>query len=144
MHEIKIYLSGPMYLGEEQARVWRNELKKLVKQFDINSHYFFYDPCKRFYDDKVFLNNNSSWIVKMDKFEIEASHIVVVNACRKAWGTPMEQYIAYSTGKFVIAFSDQVLPSIWAKEHCHVMLRSVEEVADFLKNKLDDFVRVII
>jgi nucleoside 2-deoxyribosyltransferase len=129
---INVYLSGPMYLGEAQAKGWREYLKLTVKEKSLNKRYFFYDPCSRFYDDKTFLQQNASWIVKLDKMEIEKSHIVVVNACEKAWGTPMEQYIAYSTGKFVIAFSDDEHPSIWAKEHCHVFLKNVDEVAEFL------------
>jgi nucleoside 2-deoxyribosyltransferase len=133
---IKVYLSGPMYLGKEQAITWRNEFKEIINseirrrmRFNLAGtgfiqpfHITFFDPCTRFYDDKEYLYNNSGWIVKIDKMEIEKSDVVVVNANDPGWGTPMEQYIAYTTGKFVIAFSNCEFPSIWVKEHSHILV----------------------
>jgi len=138
---IKVYLSGPMYLGKEQATKWRDEVKEILLSCNCNEPtYKIYDPCIRFFDDKNFLGQNGSWIVKIDKMEIADSDVVIVNATEPGWGTPMEQYIAYSTGKFVIAFDDKDHASIWTKAHCHVYVESPRLAAKWLCEHSDQLI----
>lgn len=70
----------------------------------------------------------------MDKMEIAKSDVLIVNATNPGWGTPMEQYIAWESGKMIICFSDCDYPSIWAKAHCHKMCRTHIEAAEYLCN----------
>lgn len=165
--EITLYLSGPMYKTKEESTKWRNEIKKHLwewenyiyrkhikesDQFGVDLsflrkddiHFNVLDPCDRWFNTREEANANSSWIVKIDKMEIVKSDILIVNACDNAYGTPMEQFWAYEIlGKFVIAFCDKEFPSIWAKEHCHVMLKSHFEAAEWLCNHSTDIARTL-
>ena len=139
MHQdiLNVYLSGPMYLGKEQATEWRNEFKDIIAASGLCIRCI--DPCNRFYDDKNELLANGSWVVKIDKMEIANSHIVVVNATEPGWGTPMEQYIAWETGKFVVAFDDKPFSSIWTKAHSHVLLDSHILAANWICKNISQF-----
>jgi nucleoside 2-deoxyribosyltransferase len=151
--EITVYLSGPMYKSKEESTKWRNEVKAYIKNWlceqcsctfgysgvppprVFNCDYVGFnvlDPCDRWFNTREEANENSSWVVKIDKMEIAKSDVLIVNACDNAYGTPMEQYMAYEAGKFVIAFCDKEFPSIWAKEHCHIMAKSHIEAAEWL------------
>jgi len=173
MCEIIVYLSGPMSGTKEESTGWRNEIKEYLRvrkdkeisnRVDVmrvakmgNPNYAFspyyltegivdfnvLDPCNRWFDDKKFLAENSSWVVKIDKMEIAKANVLIVNANENAWGTPMEQIKAWDTGKFVIAFCDKEFPSIWAKEHCHVMVKDHLEAAEWLYNHAIDIWRTL-
>lgn len=135
---VNLYLSGPMYLGKDQATGWRDEVKKVlldwthqpgnghVVQFNIQ------DPCDRWYEKGPMLTMMGGYVVQMDKMEIAKSHVVLVNATDPGWGTPMEQYIAFTTGKMVISFSECEFPSIWAIAHSHKMFGSHIQATAFI------------
>jgi len=135
---VSVYLSGPMYLGLEQATGWRNEVKTILNEWVTqpgNGHIVQFnvqDPCDRWYEKGDPLTKVGGYVVQMDKMEIAKSHVVLVNATDPGWGTPMEQYIAYTTGKMVIAFSACVYPSIWAREHSHQMFYGHKEATYFI------------
>lgn len=150
MRKITVYLSGPMYLGMEQAKKWRNDVIHILishtKPIPIPSwntslgaecltkgYYFdILNPCNRWLEKGGELENEGSFVVQMDKMEIAKSDVLIVNATNPGWGTPIEQYIGWSTGKLIIAFSDCDFPSIWAKAHCHKMCRNHIEAANYL------------
>lgn len=121
-----MYLSGPMYKTYNEATRWRNEFTDHILTWASRNNgvvgFQVLDPCVRWYDNKENLDRDSAWVVKMDKEEIAASDVVVVNGTDPGWGTPMEQYLAYISGKMVIAFANREYPSIWTKEHSHVLL----------------------
>jgi len=146
---VNLYLSGPMYLGKEQATGWRDEVKAIlsdwtnqpgngqVVQFNIQ------DPCDRWYDKGPELTIAGRYVVQMDKMEIAKSHIVLVNASDPAWGTPMEQYIAFTTGKMVIAFSTCLSPPIWAIAHSHQLFYDHKEAARFICSIAKNLAKVV-
>lgn len=135
---VKIYLSGPMYMGLEQASTWRAEFASYLDDAELNSVYFdILDPCSRFYENKRFLTENGSWIVKIDKMEIKKADVIIVNATHPGWGTPMEHYIAYELGKFVIAFDEKEYSSIWTIAHSHVIVKDHIEAAKWLIHNID-------
>lgn len=149
---ITIYLSGPMSGTKEESTKWRNEIKEYIKNWRENfvsdreiASFNILDPCTRWFDDKDFLWDNSSWIVKLDEMEIEKADVLIVNAGKNAnaWGTPMEQKSAWDNGKFIIAFCDSGRPSIWAKEHCHVLVHDHIDAAEWLCNHSVDIERTI-
>ena len=141
---VKIYLSGPMYMGEEQATLWREEFVRYLDGADIDNVFFdILDPCSRFYDDKKFLTENGSWIVKVDKMEIEKADIVIVNATHPGWGTPMEHYIAYESGKFIIAFDEKEFSSIWTTAHSHVIVKDHIQAAEWLTQHIEQLAGAI-
>jgi hypothetical protein len=143
-----------MYLGKEQATGWRDEVKHVIlnwsrreyQQGVLNSSFFNFnvlDPCNRWYDKGVQLDDVGGYVVQMDKMEIAKSDVVIVNATNPGWGTPMEQYIAWMTGKMVLAFSDCEYPSIWAKVHSNQFFRTHIEAAEFLCSIAHNIARVI-
>jgi nucleoside 2-deoxyribosyltransferase len=138
----KVYLSGPMYLGRDQATAWRDEFKEFLDKFPYSNFDVMFeciDPCARFFENKRVLLDNAAWIVKIDKMEIANSDIVVVNASDPGWGTPMEHYIAWDSGKFVIAFDNKQFSSIWTKAHSHVVVDSHMDAARWLCKHASEF-----
>lgn len=147
MREINVYLSGPMYKTREESVTWRNEVKKILNNYTEHGlrvkRFNVLDPCDRWFDDKEQLDKDSGWVVKIDKMEIARADVLIVNANEPGWGTPMEQYLAYESGKFIIAFCDKELPSIWAKEHCHIMLTNHVEAAMWLCMHSSDIAKTL-
>ncbi len=146
---INLYLSGPMYLGKDQATQWRDEVKDRLfrwqqlkgdfERFRFNVQ----DPCDRWYDKGTQLNDVGGFVVQMDKMEIAKSHVVLVNATNPGWGTPMEQYIAFTSGKMVIAFSDCEYPSIWAVAHSHKFFKNHVDATDFICHIATNLAKVV-
>lgn len=137
---ITVYLSGPMYLGKEQAFVWRNEVIKYIdfwsdfwsREFSDRPNFKIFNPCDRWLEKGGELEAEGPFVVQVDKCEVAASDVLIVNASNPGWGTPMEQYIGWSTGKMIICFADCDFPSIWARAHCHKMCRTHIEAAEWL------------
>lgn len=161
---ITVYLSGPMYLGREQAVGWRDEVKQVFNKWlyseteqpfgysgsskpkVLNSNFFDFkvlDPCNRWYDKGNSLDGVGGYVVQMDKMEIAKSDVVIVNATNPGWGTPMEQYLAWKDGKMVLAFSECEFPSIWSKAHCHQFFKNHIETAEFLCSIAKNIARVV-
>lgn len=139
MKLITCYLSGPMYLGKEQATGWREEVKGLLISWERRPagrlvRFNVIDPCNRWLDNGGPLEDEGRFVVQMDKMEIAKSNVLLVNATNPGWGTPMEQYIAWESGKMIIAFCDCDYPSIWATVHSHKMCRTHIEAAEYLCN----------
>lgn len=146
---VNLYLSGPMYLGKEQATGWRNEVKTILNDWTHqpgNGHvvqFNFQDPCDRWYKKGPALTMMGGYVVQMDKMEIAKSHVVLVNATDPGWGTPMEQYIAFTTGKMVISFSECEFPSIWAIAHSHKMFGSRIQATTFICDIAKNLAKVV-
>jgi len=136
------------YRVDAQRKI-RSELGEFGTNFPIDFltkdlvHFNVLDPCDRWFNTREEANANSAWIVKIDKMEVAKANVLIVNASDNGWGTPMEQYMAYESGKFVIAFCDKEFPSIWAKEHSHVMVKGHIEAAEWLCNHALDIERTI-
>lgn len=146
---INLYLSGPMYVTKEQATGWRNEVKSIINDWTLQSsnghvaQFNIQDPCDRWYDDKKLLLDEGSFVVQIDKKEIAKSHVVLVNATDPGWGTPMEQYIAFNSGKIVIAFMNREYPSIWVKEHCHAFFKDHKYAAHYICRMAKNITKVV-
>lgn len=94
----KIYLCGPINgCTDAEATNWRNA----VKLYYDNA----IDPMKRDYRGKELTNYRE--IVDLDKRDIRACDIVVVNYDKPSVGTSMEVFYAWTLGKPII---------VWCKE----------------------------
>jgi hypothetical protein len=133
---ITVYLSGPMYLGKEQATGWRDEIINYINfwscLFPGRPNFRVLNPCDRWLEKGGELEAEGAFVVQMDKMEMAKADVFIVNATNPGWGTPIEQYIGWSTGKMIICFSDCDFPSIWAWAHCHKMCRTHIEAAEWL------------
>lgn len=139
---ITVYLSGPMYLGKDQAVGWRDEVITYLNRYVnpdpfmpaplLDFRFNILNPCNRWLEKGGELEAEGPFVVQMDKMEMARSDVFIVNATNPGWGTPMEQYIGWSSGKMIICFSDCDFPSIWAKAHSHKMCRTHIEAAKWL------------
>jgi hypothetical protein len=147
--EISVYLSGPMYGTYEESTSWRIDVKNALYEAEKNQgtrflwnnkeeifkfHYNILDPCTRWFDSKKYLDDNASWIVQLDKMEINKANVIIVNASDHGWGTPQEQYLAYEyDNKMIITFiGNREYPPIWAKQHSHVVTKTHLDAAEWL------------
>ncbi len=146
---ITVYLSGPMYLGREQATGWRDEVKEQILKWQQSTanrsyvHFNVLDPCARWHEKGPALDDVGRYVIQMDKMEIVKSDVIIVNATNPGWGTPMEQYLAWEAGKMILAFSDCEFPSIWAKYHSHQFFKTHVETVDFLCSVAHQIARVV-
>jgi nucleoside 2-deoxyribosyltransferase len=126
-----IYLSGPImdeHLGE--ARAWREEAKKLLK-----NDFKLLDPMRRKFVDRQVDSANE--IVEFDLQDVRDADIVLVNYNKASIGTSMEVfYAAYNQGKFVVAFSPFEFQncSPWMVRFSTKILHSLEEACEYIKN----------
>ena len=107
--EKNIYLAGAMevYSGTDKAKVWRNEVKKLFKEYDYNFNiispvdFYDYNSCNHKTDYEVF---------KFDLRLVAQSNILLINLndIRKSIGTCVECYEAYKNNIPVIGFINEV------------------------------------
>jgi nucleoside 2-deoxyribosyltransferase len=127
-----IYLCGPILARTtEQANEWRNKATKQLKKFTI------LNPMRRQFSDKDKLGINE--IVQMDKEDVKNSDIILVNYnCARQettlCGTSMEIHLAYSLGKYIVAFTD--LPedkwSPWMIYHSTRICKSFDEAIQYI------------
>jgi hypothetical protein len=128
-----------MYLGKEQAFKWRDEVeyRLIAWNNDVgrpleNVQIVTLNPCNRWIEKGGPFEAEGPFVVQMDKLEMAKSDVFIVNATNPGWGTPMEQYIGYTSGKMIICFSDCDFPSPWAKVHSHKMCRTHIEATKYL------------
>jgi len=138
-----------MYLGKEQATGWRDEVKHqfLAWQSRYGAtnllRFNIMDPCARWYEKGPELESVGSYVVQMDKMEIAKADVLLVNATDPGWGTPMEQYIAFTSGKMVVAFSECEWPSIWAIAHSHRMFKNHADAVSFICSIANNLAKVV-
>ena len=129
----KIYLCGPILSrSTEEANEWRQKaIKALSATFEM------LDPMRRQFSDKDLLGVNE--IVQMDKKDVEAADILLVNYnCARQEttlaGTAMEIFYANQLGKYVVAFSDLPIEkrSPWMIFYCTRICNSLDEAINYI------------
>ena len=139
----KVYLAGPILSRTtEEANEWRqNSISEL--EYDNNdpdkpTHIKCLDPMRRQFSDEDMLGVNE--IVQMDKDDVKDADIILVNynVARQETtlvGTSMEIHLAYTLGKYIVAFTD--LPknkwSPWMIYHTTRICKSQEEAHQYIK-----------
>ena len=146
MINTKIYLCGGIKdLSDEEATEWRNiaidelenrprEFKKGLKNTSCVRQFKCLDPMRRNFRDDEFQSQNE--IVQLDKADIIAADILLVNATKPSWGTAMEILFAFEKHKIVVVFSggNYVDVSPWVAFHSTRVCRTMEEAIDYIKD----------
>lgn len=146
-----------MHKTWEDSTRWRNDVSSFLNDWSWSSplnrqlsNEFFvkfkiFNPCDRWFNDRkeLYTLDRYRWVIKIDKMEIEKSDVVIVNANDNGWGTPIEQYIAYSSGKLVLVFCEKMFPPIWAKEHSHVFTNCRFKAAKWLCDHAKEIAKTI-
>ncbi len=125
----RVYLCGAIRgLSDEEAKGWRDEAKKAL----VAAHFIVLDPMRRdFRGAKV----APYLIVQPDIFDLEQSDVLLVNASRVGWGTPMEVAIAAYQNphrKQIFAFGAGEDPSPWLVYHCDKLFADLAAALAFI------------
>lgn len=119
---MKIYLCGPINgCTDAEANNWRTEVKNVFLSENC------IDPMVRDYRGKEALAYRE--IVDLDKRDVKASDVILVNYDKPSVGTAMEVFYAWDMGKPVIVWcrADAVI-SPWLRYHSTCFVHSMEEV----------------
>ena len=129
-----IYLCGGIKdISFENASEWRTQA---IKKLPYNDTGFkFLNPMRRNFRDCEFQSQNE--IIQLDKNDIIASDILLVNATKPSWGTAMEILFAYERNKIVVVFSggNYVDVSPWVAYHATRVTRTMEEAITYIKKQ---------
>lgn len=108
-----VYLCGGINgLSDDEAKGWRAKATAALSgTFDV------LDPMARDYRGQEAANVKA--IVEGDLADIDAADVLLVRADRPSWGTAMEVFHAFRSGKRVVAFglADAFAPSPWLLYH---------------------------
>lgn len=108
-----LYLCGGINgLPDDEAKHWR-----AVATAGLSKHYRVLDPMARDYRGKE--AENVAAIVDGDLADIAAADVLLVRADRPSWGTAMEVFHAFRTGKHVVLFGVPDPCSPWLMSHSH-------------------------
>lgn len=110
-----MYLCGGINgLSDADATDWREAAKAAL----YPAGFKVLDPMRRDFRGRE--AESVKEIVQGDLFDIQASHILLVNATRPSWGTAMEVAIARRDvhRKQIVAFGAGEKPSPWLVYHC--------------------------
>lgn len=125
----RIYLCGGINgLSDADCNDWRSAIKLLLP------HYKCVDPMRRDYRGDELAS--SAQIVSMDLRDIDSCDALIVNASKASWGTAMEVYHAFTTGKLVVAFTGEGVVSPWLRQHVHCLAVGLDKCVAFLKSEL--------
>jgi len=129
-----VYLCGPIQgCSDYEAWDWREKVKGWGKR---NSALKFLDPMRRDYRGKE--NDLCEEIIKMDKADIAAASIVLVNypSDKQAFiGSSMEILYAFERGKIVVVVAPKDVPiSPWMKYHSHFILDDFESARKLISS----------
>ena len=117
---MKVYLCGPINgCTDAEANDWRTAVKAHFPES--------IDPMVRDYRGKEATNYRE--IVDLDKRDVRAADVVLVNYDKPSVGTSMEVFYGWSIGKPVVVWcrSDAVL-SPWLRYHSTAIAHSMTEV----------------
>jgi hypothetical protein len=132
---MKIMVCGSIgHVGIGDIRYFQSLLKK--EGFDIIDHIsaegMDYSDTRDFRDKKDF----SFKIVNHDLEYVKESHVLVVLANRPSFGTAIEMFVAKNSGKPVIVFAKESVPTPWpvnfsdytvtAEQELIILLRQLE------------------
>lgn len=117
-----VYLAGPIAgCNDEEASGWR--------QGFVEAHpaHEFLDPMRRDYRGKE--DDNVNDIVELDIEDIDTADIFLAYCWQVSWGTAMEIFYAYTSGKRVIlVVPEGVRVSPWLRYHSDEIYKSLDDV----------------
>jgi hypothetical protein len=119
-----VYLCGPINgCTDEEAKDWRAAVKKKVKRT--------LDPMKRDYRGREAECYRE--IVDLDKVDVEASDVILVNYDKPSVGTSMEIYHAWlhRIPVVVVARADAVI-SPWLRYHSTKIVHSFDDAVRWI------------
>lgn len=133
----RVFISGPIQ-GMEHKQQYRAKIREVLARHGYET----VDPWER---EKVIYSAKAEvkegwWrkvpppdFIRRDLEDIENCDLLVAYLPRLSAGTCMELFYAKMKGKKTITICELDDPSPWIVAHSDVMLRSIEELEEFLK-----------
>lgn len=115
------YLGGPINgCSDAEAHDWREQVKTILESYGHS----WSDPMDRDYRGREMEPGIADEIVELDKQDIDACDILLMNCPRPSVGTSMEAMYGWQTGKKVLAvIPPEGEPSPWLVYHTHTLHR---------------------
>lgn len=112
---MKVYLGGPINgCTDEEANGWRS----LVKQVLDEAGWAWIDPMDRDYRGRELDPGIAAEIVELDKEDIDACDVLLMNCPKPSYGTAMEILYGWGRGKPVlVTLPEGSTPSPWIVYH---------------------------
>lgn len=119
---MKIYLCGPINgCTDAEASNWREFVKERLFQHEH------IDPMKRDYRGKEAVAYRE--IVDLDKADVRAADLILVNYDKPSVGTAMEVFYAWGLDKPVLVWAPPAaVISPWLRYHSTKIVHSIDEV----------------
>jgi hypothetical protein len=133
---MKVYLCGGINgLSDADAMNWREQAKQFLVGLET------LDPMRR--DYRGVEDQNVKEIVWGDLRDIADSRFVLAMCTRPSWGTAMEIFHAYNTGRAVYLVVPSGPISPWLQYHSHARFTSLRQACDsilqFVRSLPGDF-----
>ena len=135
---LKVFLAGPIH-GFEDRQEYRDRIKAVLRRFG----YEVVDPWER--ERKVYQKSagDRDWwkkakpedFVRRDLEDIRRCDVFVAYLPTLSAGTCMELFYAKLCGKRTIVVCEIPDPSPWIVVHSDMLLRSIEELEAFLRQR---------
>jgi len=123
-----VYLAGPINgKSDGECNGWRSQAKHW-----LGGSFVVRDPMSRDYRGRE--DESVREIVEGDLSDIRECRYVLVNASAPSWGTAMEVFFAWTSGKRVVAFTDSKRISPWLRFHTHAICQTVERACFTILN----------
>lgn len=134
----KVYLCGGIKdLSIAEACNWRDKATKDLSD-NLGCNFLTLNPMRRNFRDCEFQSQNE--IVQLDKNDIIAADIILVNATKPSWGTAMEVLFAFERNKIIVAFTgtDFKETSPWLAFHATRVCKTYDEAISYIQHQLED------
>lgn len=150
----KVYLSGGIKdLSTEAASCWRYAVTealeiveilktkdKVIQQYGVGNgevpvqRFSCLDPMRHNFRDSEFQSQNE--IVQLDKADIIACDIMIVNATKPSWGTAMEILFAFQNHKIIVCFTGTKYEEVskWVAFHSTRVCKTLDEAIEYIKD----------
>jgi nucleoside 2-deoxyribosyltransferase len=128
---VKVYLAGPINgCTDDEANDWRTEAKRLLPGIVT------LDPMRRDYRGRESQPGVWEEIQRLDREDIQACDVVLVNAAVPSWGTARElEYAITTLGKPVVVIAPRhKTPSPWLRDA--VLFPEVSFACSWIRNVL--------
>lgn len=123
-----IYLAGGINaLTDEACMGWRKAVKTQLKDDTL-------DPMRRDYRGKE--DECYAEIVVKDKYDIDLSDILLINATRPSWGTAMEVLYGYERNKINVSVVGNSIISPWLRYHSAYLVKTFDEAVRIINEDL--------
>ncbi len=132
---MRVYLCGPINgCNDSEANDWRTYCKDELDRLGHTT----INPMRRDYRGQEHVAGINQTIVELDKIDVAACDVLLVNYTKPSVGTAMEILFAWQLGKrvAVVAVDDHSSLSPWLTYHAHNTFYSFRSAIKYINRLL--------